>query len=921
MASVTPLQALLFHEVWICLQHGNVLFNPLCQRLDRNYGISLFKNDMVWVIAFTLSAYWLREIVSMALCYRMSTQFTQKLILVSCGYHAFKIINVNIDAWRKWSPKLGILRLLLDYWHFDTVVNCIISFKRMFLQGFDTAVHGCIIFDFVNSSHDLPFPDQINISEVISPIPYSRAVVIFAATIWFCHALAVQISRKSTATIMVEMYRNIAIFFGFIDRKVESLLLLPTVKESTNRHTSDKMKGNSIELFLGPHIYASHKSSSDCQVCRMLSKPTINATKINSKEFPLSSDFNDTPSIVFLAHPMQVASAFSLWSDEGKNDDSYWKASWWMETSIMSFFAFFMSIIFYPVGVIWFNCSPVVIVDKSAIQFKSENDDKNMKTGQYKNNEKDKFLKKAYLFDKLTFSSTSATFSTEFESAESLTKSEVWLTKSFGWQFISKINFWRGYAKEMVVRSVLKAEKEGVKVIGLGALNKAHWLNNGGEDVVKEIKRRRLLNAEKNVLPPNDVASILESGQCGECSPSGIKVVHGNTLTAAVVCSYLKSILKHDQKDQCKNDVNMSVPSTSFILIGATSKIGRAVVLKMASVKGISIFCVGANSQRMKQIIQDGRQAAFDSLGEGSENRIFYCKDALTASESAPNSVWVLGKGDRSTGLVDIIPFRARVLSFAVPCPLVNFDQKSIGKNMMEYFEYFRGSTKTEKEMKGTDIDCGRLLIRTDIRYIDAGVLVIPKDMKEKRQYSLLLPRRLVYACHAAALIHYLESWNYHEVGEVILENMDITLKAAQKHGFSVDSLPQSFLIDSSTNINNDSNGKRSDNLDTSVEGVDVVIIGCGPSGLAVAGSLMLNNIINNNDHIDSNTVSQNRNKNQIIENVESESWREGQRKIKGVNMGINVVTETETETDAVTMRMIDGHQNIEGQVRSPILQ
>ena len=95
MASVTPLQALLFHEVWICLQHGNVLFNPLCQRLDRNYGISLFKNDMVWVIAFTLSAYWLREIVSMALCYRMSTQFTQKLILVSCGYHAFKIINVK----------------------------------------------------------------------------------------------------------------------------------------------------------------------------------------------------------------------------------------------------------------------------------------------------------------------------------------------------------------------------------------------------------------------------------------------------------------------------------------------------------------------------------------------------------------------------------------------------------------------------------------------------------------------------------------------------------------------------------------------------------------------------------------------------------------------------------------------------------
>ena len=32
------------HEVWLCLQHTNVLLNPLCQRLDRGYGIALVRN-------------------------------------------------------------------------------------------------------------------------------------------------------------------------------------------------------------------------------------------------------------------------------------------------------------------------------------------------------------------------------------------------------------------------------------------------------------------------------------------------------------------------------------------------------------------------------------------------------------------------------------------------------------------------------------------------------------------------------------------------------------------------------------------------------------------------------------------------------------------------------------------------------------
>lgn len=31
------------HEVWLLLQHANILLNPLCQRLDRSYGVALVR--------------------------------------------------------------------------------------------------------------------------------------------------------------------------------------------------------------------------------------------------------------------------------------------------------------------------------------------------------------------------------------------------------------------------------------------------------------------------------------------------------------------------------------------------------------------------------------------------------------------------------------------------------------------------------------------------------------------------------------------------------------------------------------------------------------------------------------------------------------------------------------------------------------
>jgi hypothetical protein len=54
------LWALVVPEVWVLMQHGNVLLNPYLQRLDRDYGIALLRKRMYSVIAAVLAAYWAR---------------------------------------------------------------------------------------------------------------------------------------------------------------------------------------------------------------------------------------------------------------------------------------------------------------------------------------------------------------------------------------------------------------------------------------------------------------------------------------------------------------------------------------------------------------------------------------------------------------------------------------------------------------------------------------------------------------------------------------------------------------------------------------------------------------------------------------------------------------------------------------------
>ena len=88
----------------------------------------------------------------------------------------------------------------------------------------------------------------------------------------------------------------------------------------------------------------------------------------------------------------------------------------------------------------------------------------------------------------------------------------TWVTPAWGFQFFIKSEF--GHINRKIEQAILAADRAGTKVIGLGALNKNEALNGGGQKFVDE-------HPELNV-----------------------RVVHGNTLTAAAILRKMPSGVK-----------------------------------------------------------------------------------------------------------------------------------------------------------------------------------------------------------------------------------------------------------------------------------------------------------------------------------------------------------------------------------------
>ncbi|XP_078438039.1 very-long-chain aldehyde decarbonylase GL1-1-like [Wolffia australiana] len=128
---------------------------------------------------------------------------------------------------------------------------------------------------------------------------------------------------------------------------------------------------------------------------------------------------------------------------------------------------------------------------------------------------------------------------------------QIWLVPRFGFQYF--LPFAKDGINKHIELAIMRADKLGVKVLSLAALNKNESLNGGGILFVNKHPELR------------------------------VRVVHGNTLTAAVIL----------------NELPKGV--TEVFLTGATSKLGRAIALYLSR-KKIRVLMLTMSAERFQKI-------------------------------------------------------------------------------------------------------------------------------------------------------------------------------------------------------------------------------------------------------------------------------------------------------------------------------
>ncbi|MCE0481717.1 Very-long-chain aldehyde decarbonylase cer3 [Datura stramonium] len=129
---------------------------------------------------------------------------------------------------------------------------------------------------------------------------------------------------------------------------------------------------------------------------------------------------------------------------------------------------------------------------------------------------------------------------------------QTWVVPRFGFQYF--LPFAAEGINKQIEEAILRADKLGVKVISLAALNKNEALNGGGTLFVNKHPNLR------------------------------VRVVHGNTLTAAVILNEINP--KH---------------ITEVFLTGATSKLGRAIALYLCT-RHVRVLMLTSSTERFQKI-------------------------------------------------------------------------------------------------------------------------------------------------------------------------------------------------------------------------------------------------------------------------------------------------------------------------------
>lgn len=160
---------------------------------------------------------------------------------------------------------------------------------------------------------------------------------------------------------------------------------------------------------------------------------------------------------------------------------------------------------------------------------------------------------------------------------------ETWVTPAFGVQFMMKREWPRLNAH--IGGAIDAADLAGVRVIGLGALNKAEAINGGGALFVLARPTLR------------------------------VRVVHGNTLTAAAVLRKIPTTVK------------------SAFLTGATSKLGRSIALYL-SARGVEVLMLTGSDARYEAIVSEAT----------CPKQRMLLRRATTVADGALCPVWIVGK-------------------------------------------------------------------------------------------------------------------------------------------------------------------------------------------------------------------------------------------------------------------------------------
>eukprot|EP00439_Symbiodinium_sp_Y106_P037682 s3673_g4.t1 len=215
-----------------------------------------------------------------------------------------------------------------------------------------------------------------------------------------------------------------------------------------------------------------------------------------------------------------------------------------------------------------------------------------------------------------------------FEIAEDVSYAGVhmqnWVLACFGYQYL----LWpfRSFVAARIAQSASMAEKRGAKVLCLGALNKAEWMNNGGLSLLRGLH-------------------------------GGARLVHGNTLTAAAVVEAARSLFGPPA----------SVRAPIFVT-GASSKVGVAVALRLLQL-GYSVLAHSSDPERLRRLGAKARLHAESAA---------VCNLQVTTAlaKGVDTAYWVIGKHDPR--VAQYLPRGSRAVVFSVPNPLEDSLRKDV---------------------------------------------------------------------------------------------------------------------------------------------------------------------------------------------------------------------------------------------------